>query len=182
MRKELLNKSEINDWKIISPKYKVGIKYMGEYRMGSEWCKIIVEKDSEEDINLGDLSFSNISDSLDAYFLIAGDGKYLLLKWMFYKIHAHIVPVLINVIDRTFLLIETEKMLDPKALYLEKDKLIIKLDELFWIGANPQKKEREIAIETELMSPIEEFFTLNEASLLVPVVTWKDGQPQVEIK
>ena len=73
-------------------------------------------------------------------------------------------------------------MLDPKALYLEKDKLIIKLDEMFWIGANPQKKEREIAIETELMSPIEEFFTLNEASLLVPVVTWKDGQPQVEIK
>ncbi|MCX6180607.1 MAG: hypothetical protein NT150_01590 [Bacteroidetes bacterium] len=182
MRKELLNKEKINDWMPLFDHYKAGRKFMGEYRMESEWCKILINNGIEEHINFGDLAFVSLNDDKTLFFLTTEDGNYMVLKWMFFKVHVQFATVLVHIKSKTFKLIDTDRSLDPKEIFMESKNVFIRFNEKTWINSVAIANEVILPIDIEFMIPIEEFFTLKEEGLPVQIFRWEDKRLTISIE
>jgi hypothetical protein len=173
MRTQLLSVNDINEWHTLK-NFKLGIELMGEYRMGSEWCKILITDLSDKIyINFGNLGFSNINQS-NNFFLSTSNGKYLILQWMFYKVHQHSTPVLIDLESITFRLIDSKRLLYINKIWSNDRELFAQFEEVEWINSNKKEKLVIEKIDVNEMQPLEEFFNLNTETLKVQIFNWID--------
>ena len=179
MRNKLLNINEVDKWFCLFSNYKIEIKYMGEYRMGSEWCEILlIDPLNKEYINFGNLAFPNINHE-NNFYLITEWEEYMILDWMFFKRQTQSTPVFINLKNKTFKLIDTSRLIYPKKIAIINQEIIAEFKENIWINSKLTEKEISLKLSTADMKPIEEFYSLNEDSMHAPIFKWNEGQLEI---
>jgi hypothetical protein len=174
--------SEVKDWKPIFDSFKIGLKYMGEYRMGSEWAKIVITNSEEEYCNFGDLAFSSLGSDPNKFF-ISDNARFIVLEIMIWKVHAHVLPVLIDLKNKTYKFIDSQRILISQKIWQDGDKLLGRFIEVVYFGSVQFRNDIEIELSTDGMRPIEEFYNLSPNDVVCVIMEWdKNGNLKTEIR
>lgn len=158
---------------LLNPDFSLGFKNLGEYNQWEEKANTCISHNGNTDyINFADLLFASFKPN--DFFIQSPDGNYVCLQWMFYKIHAHIVPIIINLSKKTYHLVDPTRTLWGKELWFIDGILCGKFAETFWDGTNLQQKIVNMKF-LNTFRPVQEFFNLNIMDLKVKIVNWENG-------
>lgn len=181
MRTEILKTDNIDKWIPLANKdFAFGQKYMGEFHMGSEWVKSIIsfKKDSTY-INFGDLPFTNIGH--DNFFIQTKEGNHIVIQWLYFKVHNHLTPVVFDLINKSFKIIDPTRLLEPVKIWNEKGRLYGEFNERVWIDSQQQERLVSFEIGNDFQD-IESFYNLDPENLLVGIYSWKDKELTIEYR
>jgi hypothetical protein len=155
---------------------------MGEYGMGSEWAKIIIANSGEEYCNFGDLAFSSLASNPNKFF-ISDNARFIVLEIMIWKVHTHVLPVLIDLKNKTYKFIDSQRILRSQRIWKDGNKLLAKFLEVVHFGSVEFRNNIEIELNTEGMKPIGEFYNLSPHDIVCVIMEWdKDGNLKKEIR
>jgi hypothetical protein len=173
-REKLLSPHEIHHWhNAPDHKFRIGIKNVGEVRMGAEGCNVLVQTSSgDEWINFGNYKFMYAD--WDHPFLLSKDGQFLVLHWVYFHIHASITPVIINLAKKEFCFVSPNRILIVKNIRSMNGSPIAVCDETVWIDSQQRQLEDvEIPVAAPFRS-LEDFYALDPMSVDTNVYSWKD--------
>jgi hypothetical protein len=173
-REKLLSPSDIHHWHDTPDgKLRVGVKNIGEIRMGVEGCNIIVQTSSGvEWINFGNYKFMYFD--WDNPFLLSENGQFLVLHWVYFHVHGDITPVIINLDKKEFCFVAPTRILKVKRINLVTGIPIVVCNETKWIDSQQQElRDMEIPITAPFKS-IGDFYSLDPMSVETNVYAWKD--------
>ena len=159
--------------KLLNSDFSFGFKNLGEYNQWEEKANVCISHNGNTDyINFADLLFASFKPN--DFFIQSPDGHFVCLQWMFHKIHAHIIPMIINLPKRTYHLVDPKRTLMGKELWFVDGILCGKFTETFWERTSLQQKTVNMKF-LNTFRPLEEFFNLNIMDLKVKIVNWKNG-------
>ena len=173
-RENLLSPNEIQHWHTTSDgKFRIGVKNIGEIRMGAEGCNVLIQTSSgAEWMNFGNYKFMYAD--WNNPFLLSEDGEFLALYWVYFHVHGSITPIVINLAKKEFCFLAPTRILKVKRMNSANGIPITMCDETRWIDSQRQEfKDIEVPIPSQLRS-IEEFYSLDPMSVEGNVYTWKD--------
>jgi hypothetical protein len=180
MRTQTLDKNEIDKWTVLlNEDFSFGQKYMGEFAMGAEWVKVIISyKGNKDYLNFGDIPFAQIG--YDIFFTQTSQGNHIITQWMFHKIHNHLTPVVFDLINKTYTLVDTTRILAPKRLWQVDNDIYGEFSETIWIDSKSQEKLVTIKINGNFQN-IESFYSLDPKELKVPIYKWDEKKLTITI-
>jgi hypothetical protein len=180
MRTQLLNKNDIDKWRpLLNESFSFGQKYMGEFAMGAEWVKAIIShKDNKEYLNFGDIPFTQIG--YDNFFVQTSQGNHIMTHWMFHKVHNHITPVVFDLVNKSYTLVDTTRILAPKRLWQVDNDIYGEFSETIWIDSKRHEKLVTIKISDNFQD-IESFYGLDPNKLKVAIYQWNDKTLSITI-
>lgn len=173
-RKRLLSPNEINHWHDTpNRKFRIGVKNIGELRMDVKGCNILIQTSSGiEWINFGNYKFMYID--WDNPFLLSKDSNFLVLHWTYFHVHATVTPVIINLNQKSFCLVEPQRDLWVKSIQSKKDFPIITCSETKWENSQRQELTKVEVPVSAPFKPINDFYSLDPMSIETNVYAWKD--------
>jgi hypothetical protein len=178
----IMKLKEIKDWEPIFDSFKIGFKYMGEYGMGSEWAKIIITNSGEEYCNFGELAFSSLAGNANKFF-VSDNTRFIVLEIMIIKVHGHVLPVLIDLKNKTYKIIDSKRILRSRKIWKDGDKLLGRFIEVVYFGSVQFRNDIEIELSIDGMRPIEEFYNLSPNDVVCVIMEWdKNGNLKTEIR
>jgi hypothetical protein len=158
---------------LLNSDFSFGFKNLGEYNQWEEKANVCISHNGNMDyINFADLLFASFKPN--EFFIQSPDGNIVCLQWMFHKIHGHIVPMIINLSERTYHLVDPTRTLWGKELWFVDGILCAKFTETFWEQTKLQQKIVNMKF-LNIFRPLQEFFDLNIMDLKVKIVNWENG-------
>lgn len=179
-RSRLLHEFEIGHWIKLSTGYYLGLRLVGEFKLGEEYVyAAITDRRGDFYMNFGDLAFANIGTSSRNFHLFLEEKNYILLSWIFRKgVYLHLVPVLIDITNERYCLIEPTRIWGaPMQINLKENKLHFKSTEFVVEEKEIQEITSEVLIDIENMRPISEFYSLKPEWLDVALISYIDQVP-----
>jgi hypothetical protein len=173
-REKLLSPNEIQHWHNTSDgKFRIGVKNIGEIRMGVEGCNILVQTSSSAEwINFGNYKFMYAG--WNNPFLWSEGGEFLALHWVYFHVHGSITPIVINLAKKEFCFLAPTRILTVQHIIFANGIPMAVCNEIRWIDSQRQEfKDVEIPIPSEFRS-IEEFYSLDPMTVETDVYSWKD--------
>ena len=180
MRTKTLNTYDIDKWTtLLNEDFSFGQKYMGEFAMGAEWIKAIVSyKGDKEYINFGDIPFAQIG--YDNFFIQTSQGNHIMTQWLFHKVHNHLTPVIFDLANKSYTLVDTTRILRPERLWQVDNEIFGEFSETIWVDSKRQEKLVTIKINNNFQE-IESFYNLNPETLRVSIYQWNDKELTITI-
>ncbi len=172
-RENLLSPNDIQHWhNTPNAQFRIGVKNIGEIRMGVEGGNILVQTASgAEWMNFGHYTFMYAG--WNSPFLLSEDGEFLVLHWVYFHVHANTTPIIINLAKKVFCFLAPTRILTVKRMNSAYGVPIAVCDEIRWIDSQRQEfKDIEVPIPSEFRS-IEEFYSLNPTNVDTNVYTWQ---------
>ena len=181
MKTENLDTKSIDKWiPLANRDFIFGQKNMGEFHMGCEWVKAIISfKGDMNYLNFGDIPFTNIGH--DIFFLQTNEGNHILVRWLFHKVHNHLTPVIFDLINRSYKIVDPTRILEPRRIWHNDNKLFGEFLETIWVDSQRQEKLVSFKIDNDF-TDISSFYNLNPENLVVAIYKWHDKELTIEIK
>lgn len=158
---------------LLNSDFSFGFRNLGEYNQWEEKANICISHYGNTDyINFADLFFASFKPN--DFFIQSPEGNFVCVQWMFFKIQAHCVPMIIDLPNKTYYLVDPTRTLWGKELWFVDGILCGKFTETFWGGTNLQQRIVNMKF-LNTFRPLQEFFNLNIKDLKVKIASWENG-------
>jgi hypothetical protein len=179
-RENLLLPTDVNRWYDIPFSiFRIGIKNIGEIRMGAEAFNFLIQTSDNIDwMNFGNYKFMYID--WNTPFLFSEDGEYLVSNWVYFHVQNAITPVVFNLPQKTFGFLEPKRILKVKRINSINGSLVAVCDETKWVNSKQQELTNIEFPISAYFRPIDEFYFLDPMSVETNVYIWKGETLEIE--
>ena len=183
-RGKLLTESEVDRWYAAGEdSFEIGLKALGEFRMGAESGSIIIRKNGSQDwINFGEYRFflrsfhsHKPSETWDNPFVISSCGRWLALYWLYYHIHGTMDVIIIDIRDRRYRFCVSKENITPKSIRSHGDGCKMDVEYYYDNTDVTEKKEKQIEIKGGFL-PIDMFYRFDPYTANTEVYEWVGGK------
>ncbi len=110
----------------------------------------------------------------DNPFLLSADSNFLVLHWAYFHVHATVDPVIINLNQKTFCLLEPNRILWVKSIYSAKNHPVVTCNETKWVDSQRQELTNTEVFVSAQFRQIDNFYSLDPMSVETNVYSWKE--------
>ena len=130
-------------------------------------------------MNFGDIPFANLGN--DNFFLQTREGNHIMVNWLFFKEHNHLTPVVFDLTNKSYKIVNATRLLWPNRIWQSDKKLYGEFKETVWIESSRSETVVTIEIGNDFKE-IDSFYNLNPNDLTVSIYKWIGEKLTIEKK
>ena len=111
---------------------------------------------------------------------VNSNSNHIIIQWLFHKVHNHLTPVIFDLINKSYKIVDPTRILQPIKIWQIDNKLYAEFMETIWIDS--QRHEKLVSFEIEKdFKDIGSFYNLDPTDLRAAIYKWNNKELTIEI-